>query len=145
MPFRSIEELQMVRGVTPQIMRALRPYLSALERGERLNINTMDEVLFRCINVSTDLAPLSKSQADALRAEKPTAGFYANIADFDTSWNKISGASGASVDKELNINTKYFWLTTAVQIGDQRRVGRSLLMRGAPAFKVVRREEGSSE
>ncbi len=145
MPFRSIEELQMVRGVSPQVMKALRPYLSALQLGEKLNINTMDEVLYRCINVATDLTPLSKSQADALRAEKPTAGFYANIADFDTSWNKISGAAGATVDKELNINTKYFWLTTSVQIGDQRRAGRSLLMRGAPAFKVVRREEGSIE
>jgi len=145
MPFRSIEELQMVRGISPQIMQALRPHLSALEQGERLNINTMDEVLFRCINVSTDLMPISKSQADALRAEKPSNGFYSNIADFDTAWNKISGASGGSVDKDLNVNTKYFWLTTLVQIGDQRRVGRSLLMRGAPAFKVVRREEGSTE
>ena len=144
MPFRSIEELQMVRGVSPQMMRALRPFLSALEPGERLNINTMAEPLFQCINVATDLTPLSKSQADALRAEKPTTGFYANISDFDASWNKISGA-GAAVDRELNVNTKYFWLTTLVQIGDQRRVGRSLLLRGSPAFKVVRREEGSTE
>ncbi|RYY73576.1 MAG: general secretion pathway protein GspK [Gammaproteobacteria bacterium] len=146
MTFRSIEELQMVRGISPQIMRALRPFLTALEPNERLNINTMHEVFFRCINVATDLTPLSRSQADALRAEKPTNGFYANISDFDSAWNKVSGASGASVDKnELTVNTKYFWLTTAVQIGDQRRVGRSLLMRGAPAFKVVRREEGSAE
>lgn len=145
MPFRSIEELQMVRGVSPQIMKALRPYLTALDPGERLNINTMADLLYRCINISTDLMPLNINQAASLKAEKPRAGFYANISDFDVSWSKISGATGATVDKELTINTKYFWLTTFVQIGDQRRVGRSLLLRGNPEFKVVRREEGGIE
>jgi general secretion pathway protein K len=143
MPFRSIEELQMVRGVTPPIMRALRPLLTVLEPGERLNINTMDEVFFRCINVSTDLMPLSLSQASSLKAETPKTGFYANISDFDTAWNKVGGASGGGVDKELTINTKYFWLTSLAEIGDQRRIGRSLLLRGTPQFKVVRREEGN--
>jgi general secretion pathway protein K len=144
MPFRSIEELQMVRGISPQIMKGLRPYLTALDPGERLNINTMKDVLYRCINVSTDLAPLSAEQASTLKAEMPKEGFYANLGDFDASWKKIS-AAGGNVDKDLTVATKYFWLTTLVQIGDQRRVGRSLLMRGAPAFKVVRREEGSTE
>jgi len=145
MPFRSIEELQMVRGVSPQIMKGLRPYLTALEPGERLNINTMKDLLYRCINVSTDLAPLSAEQAATLKAEMPKEGFYANLGDFDASWNKISITAGGTVDKELTVATKYFWLTTSVQIGDQRRVGRSLLLRGTPAFKVVRREEGSIE
>lgn len=143
MPFRSIEELQMVRGVTPQIMRALRPLLSALEPNERMNINTMPEILYRCINVATDLTPLSESQASSLRAEVPSVGHYANLSDFDTSWNKINSGGGTGVDKELTINTKYFWLTTMVQIGEQRRVGRSLLLRGTPMFKVVRREENN--
>lgn len=140
-PFRSVEELQMVRGVTPQIMRALRPYVTVLEPTEILNINTMPELLYRCINLGTELMPLSESQAQALIAEKPTSGFFANLADFDVSWNKISGAGGATIDKEFDVKTKYFWLTTAVQIGDQRRVGRSLLQRGNKVFKVVRREE----
>jgi general secretion pathway protein K len=143
MPFRSVEELQMIRGVTPQIMKALRPYITVLDPGEVLNINTMPEIMFRCINVSTDLLPLSESQARSLVAEKPTAGFYANLNDFEVSWNKIGGGAGVPADKELAVNTKYFWLTTVVQIGDQRRVGRSLLQRGTPTFKVVRREEGS--
>lgn len=143
MPFRSVEELQMIRGMTPQIMRALRPYVTVLEPNQILNINTMPEIMFRCINLSTDLLPLSESQATALMAEKPTAGFYANLNDFDVSWNKISGAGGAPADKEFAVSTKYFWLTTVVQIGDQRRIGRSLLERGNPMFKVVRREEGS--
>ena len=142
MPFRSVEELQMIRGVTPQIMQALRPYITVLDPGEVLNINTMPELMFRCINLSTELLPLSESQAHSLVAEKPSSGFYANLNDFEVSWNKIGGAAGVPADKELAVSTKYFWLTTQVQIGDQRRVGRSLLLRGTPTFKVVRREEG---
>jgi general secretion pathway protein K len=140
-PFRSIEELQMVRGVTPAIMKALRPLLSALEPNERMNINTIPEVLYRTINVSTDLAPLSQSQGSALRDDMPSAGFYSSPADFDASWNKVIGAGVA--DKEITTKTKYFWLTTLVQIGDQRRIGRSLLERGNPLFTVVRREESN--
>lgn len=140
-PFRSIEELQLVRGVTPAIMKALRPLLNALEPGERMNINTIPEILYRCINVATDLTPLSQSQASALKAEVPRAGFYASPSDFDVSWSKVNGVGVA--DKEIATKTKYFWLTTVVQIGDQRRVGRSLLMRGNPLFSVVRREESN--
>ncbi len=140
-PFRSIEELQMVRGVTPAIMKALRPLLCALEPGERMNINTIPDILYRTINVSTDLTPLSQSQANALKAEVPNSGYYSSPNDFDASWNKVSGAGAA--DKDITIKTKYFWLTTVVQIGDQRRIGRSLLERGNPLFTVVRREESN--
>jgi type II secretory pathway component PulK len=106
-----------------------------------MNINTIPEILYRCINVATDLTPLSQSQASALKAEVPRAGFYASPSDFDVSWSKVNGVGVA--DKEIATKTKYFWLTTVVQIGDQRRVGRSLLMRGNPLFSVVRREESN--
>jgi general secretion pathway protein K len=142
LPFRSIEELQMVRGITPQIMRALRPFITVLEPNQMLNLNTMPEIMYRCINLSTDLLPLNESQARALVAEKPITGFYANMKDFDVSWNKVGGAAGAAVDKDFDVKTKFFWLTTDVKIGEQHRVGRSLLERGIPLFKVVRREEG---
>jgi type II secretory pathway component PulK len=74
-------------------------------------------------------------------ADVPSAGFYSSASDFDVSWNKVSGAGTA--DKDIAVKTKYFWLTTLVQIGDQRRVGRSLLQRGASSFTVVRREESN--
>lgn len=142
MPFRSLEELQMIRGVTPQIMQALRPYVTVLDPSEILNLNTMPELLYRCMNVNTDLTPLSESQAKSLEEQRPTAGFYANLSDFNTSLSKVVGGQ-VQLEGELAVATKYFWLTTVVQIGDQRRTGRSLLLRANPAFKVVRREEGN--
>ena len=139
MPFRSIEELQMVRGVTPQIMRALRTLLVVLDPSERMNVNTIPAILLRCINISTDLMPLGASQADSLKL--PEGKYYKALSDFDTEWNRVGGASAGTVDKELTINTKYFWLSTTVFIGDQRRAACSLLLRGNPQFKVVRRED----
>lgn len=140
MPFRSIEELQMVRGVSPQIMNALRTLLVVLEPNEHLNVNTMPAILFRSINISTDLTPLSASQAESLMP--PEGKHYNALSDFDTEWNRVGGgASGGSVDKELAVNTKYFWLSTTVLIGEQRRSACSLLLRGTPLFKVVRRED----
>ncbi len=139
MPFRSIEELQMVRGVTPQIMGALRSLLVVLEPTERMNVNTMPGILYRCINIASDLTPISASQADSLKL--PEGKYYKTIGDFDTEWNRVGGASGGAVDKEVAINTKYFWLSTTVLIGDQRRSACSLLLRGNPLFKVVRRED----
>jgi general secretion pathway protein K len=138
MPFRSIEELQMVRGVTPQIMGALRNLLVVLDPSERMNVNTMPPILFRTMNISTDLTPLSASQADSLKL--PEGKFYKTPGDFDTEWNRVGG-SGGNADKEVTINTKYFWLSTTVLIGDQRRSACSLLLRGNPLFKVVRRED----
>jgi len=139
MPFRSIEELQMVRGVSPQIMNALRSLLVVLDPNERLNVNTMPAIMFRSINVSTDLTPISASQADSLRP--PDGKFFNSLSDFDTEWNRVGGSSGGEVDKDITVNTKYFWLSTAVMIGEQRRSACSLLLRGTPLFKVVRRED----
>jgi len=144
MPFRSVDELQLVRGVTPDLMRVLRPYITVLEPNERLNINTMAPIFYRTVNLSSELTPLSESQAETLRKEVPSAGHYVNMSDFDTAWTKAVGTAGA-IDKDLTVKTNFFWLTTVVQIGDQRRVGCSLLQRGNPLFQVVRREEDASK
>lgn len=144
MPFRSLEELAMVRGMSPELLMQLKPLVSTLNPAEGLNINTLqDPRLIRGINIASDLRPISLEQAQALDSNKPSAGHYTAVSEFDTTWNSVMG-SGQQVDKEfLTTKTSLFWLTTTVQIGDQRRVGRSLLKRGTPAFSVVRREETS--
>ena len=140
MPFRSIEELQMVRGVTPAIMKAVRPYITVLDPAERLNVNTMNEIFYRCVNDKSTLNPLDESQAKSLQQSVPTVGHFTNQADFDNALNRVLGANA---DKEMTVKTSLFWLNTAVQIGDQRRIGRSLMQRGTPFFKVLRREDGA--
>jgi len=137
--FRSVEELQMVRGITPDLMRALRPYITVLNSTQGMNVNTMEPLLYRCINASSDLKPLDEATANAL---KPKSGEpYKEKGEFEAALSKVlSVASG--IDKEnLTTATDLFWLKTQADIGDQRRTARSLLARGTPLFKVVRREE----
>lgn len=141
--FRSVEELQMVRGITPQLMRALRPYITVASGTSQntvaaLNVNTMLPLLYRCINTSTDLQPLDEAAAQALA---PPAGgpYYKDMAEFDAAATKVLAAG---YDKDgLSVSTGLFWLKTQSEIGDQRRIARSLLERGTPLFKVIRREE----
>lgn len=142
MPFRSVEELRMVRGITPEIMKQLRKVVTVLDQEERLNINTMLPVFYRCINVSTDLTPLDESRAKSLASGMPVAGHYMQSTEVETAITNVFGASGgAAVDKEVTIKTNYFYLTTTVRMGDQNRISRSLLKRGSPVFTVMRRED----
>jgi general secretion pathway protein K len=140
-PFTSLDELAMVRGMTPALLRALRPLVTVLDPAERMNINTIDHIeLFACINVASDLKPLDEARASSLKGATPTARYYAQAAEIDTSITSVFG-SGEPVDKELTVKTNLFWLYTIVQMGDQRRMTRSLLKRGNPAFTVVSRED----
>jgi general secretion pathway protein K len=141
--FRSVEELQMVRGVTPAVMRALRPYITVLMPAEPINMNTMDVFLYRAINTATELSPITQEQATSLSQGHPSgATYFSSTAELDTAWTKLNTGTSGKVDSEiLTVKTNYFWLTTTVEVGDQRRVGCSLLQRGAPQFKVVRRED----
>ena len=141
MPFRSVEELRMVKGITPEIMRALRRYVTVISPAEQININTMDDRFYRCINVAETLEPLDENAAETLRSGKPSAGHYTNMAEFDTTLSKVFG-TGSAVDKDMfSVKTNFFWLRTIAIIGDQRRGGRSLIQRGNPQPTVVRREE----
>ena len=144
MPFRSVEELAMVRGMTPDLLMQLKPLVSTLMPAEGLNINTVtDPRMLQGINLANELRPITLEQAQSLDSNKPSAGHYTATSEFDTTWNAVMG-SGQQVDKEFLVTkTNLFWLTTTVQIGDQRRIGRSLLKRGSPQFTVVRREETS--
>ena len=140
-PFTSLDELAMVRGMTPALLRALRPLVTVLDPAERMNINTIEHLeLFACINVASDLKPLDEARASSLKGATPTAGYYTQTAEIDTSISSVFG-SGEPVDKELTVKTNLFWLYTIVQMGDQRRMTRSLLKRGNPAFTVVGRED----
>jgi general secretion pathway protein K len=144
-PFRSVEELQMVRGITPELMRALRPYITVLPSTMPMNVNTMqganaDPRLYRCINLINTFDPLTEEQA--ARLIPPQGQPYKQMQEFLTVVGTVIGtASGVKGDTDLSVNTDLFWLTTRVEVGNQRRTGRSLLQRGTPVFKVVRRED----
>lgn len=136
-PFRSIEELRLVRGVTPELMQVLRPYITVFREKQPMNVNTMSPIFYRCINVATDLNPLPEAQVAALI---PKNQVYKQKGEFISTAAQVLGG-GTVADTDFDVKTDLFWLTTRVEIGEQRRTARSLLHREQPLFTVVRREE----
>lgn len=136
--FRSIEELQLVRGITPDLMRALRPYITVINSDSGMNSNTVDPLIYRCINISSDLKPLDEAVASKLQ---PQMGPYKDKAEFDAAVSKLLNAAGGLDIEIFSVSTNFFWLQTQADIGEQRRTARSLIKREQPLFKVVRREE----
>jgi general secretion pathway protein K len=136
-PFRSIEELRLVRGITPELMQVLRPFITVFRDKQLMNVNTMAPIFYRCINVTTDLNPLPEGQAAALL---PKDQSYKQKNEFVDAVARALGA-GVAADSDFEVKTDLFWLTTRVEIGEQRRTARSLLHRDQPLFTVVRREE----
>jgi general secretion pathway protein K len=95
-PFVSISELQLVHGMTPQLVAALTPFV-AVWGNASLNFNSMDPglawsaqpgmatahpVLLRTLNHADTLAPLSLEAARRLAALRSSSGGFVASLDF---------------------------------------------------------------
>ena len=151
--FKSIDELRLIRGFneSPVLIKLVQPFVTALPVADAgLNINTLDLVspygeginnLLLCFNGSNDLAPMNPVDMAQFIETRPVAGF-ADKAAVSTAWDAMF--AGKPLDNDgLNTATKFFWLNSTVQLVDQRRSMRSLMMRGTEAgtLKVIRRDD----
>lgn len=152
-PFKSVDELRMVRGFNeaPLLVTRLLPFITALPVGDAgLNINTLDVVgpdgkgfnnVLACINGKDDLVPTTPADMAQFIATRPEEGFKDAQAIMDA-WNTMF--AGRTLDiTGLNINTKFFWLNSTVQLVDQRRSMRSLMKRGNEpgTLSVIQRDD----
>ena len=151
--FKSVDELRLVRGFneSPLLVMRLQPFVTALPVADAgLNINTMDLAdpygkgfnnLLLCINGSESLEPMNPSDMEQFITARPQTGF-ADKQALTTAWNSMFAGSTLDVDG-LNTATKYFWLNASVQLVDQRRNMRSLMIRGNEpgTLKVIRRDD----
>ncbi|MGL4563657.1 MAG: type II secretion system minor pseudopilin GspK, partial [Halioglobus sp.] len=81
-PMSSVSELRAVANVTPQLYRALEPWVSVWpQQPAPLNIHTAPATVLRSINADGDLSPLSADEAQALLAQREAQGF-ADLEDF---------------------------------------------------------------
>ncbi|MDZ4260936.1 MAG: type II secretion system minor pseudopilin GspK [Pseudomonadota bacterium] len=151
--FKSVDELRLVRGFneSPMLVTLLLPYVTALPVGDAgLNINTLDVVgpygkginnLLLCLNSSTELAPMNPGDMEQFITKRPAEGFDQQTMVAD--WNAMF--AGNPLDATgLKTTTKYFWLNSTVQLVDQRRSMRSLMMRGTDdpgTLRVIRRDD----
>lgn len=151
--FKSVDELRLIRGFneSPLLVALLQPFVTVLPVADAgLNINGMDLVapygkgfnnLLLCINGATDLVPMRPEDMAQFIAKRPAEGF--DQEDITNEWTTMF--AGKQLDATgLNIYTKYFWLNSTVQLVDQRRSMRSLMMRNPTdpsKLIVIRRDD----
>lgn len=150
--FKSVDELRLVRGFneSPLLVTLLTPFITVLPVPDAgLNINTLDLIgpygkginnLLLCLNSATELAPMNPEDMAQFFANRPPDGW--DRATMEADWNAMF--SGNPLDMtNINIVTRYFWLNSTVQLVDQRRSMRSLMMRGAEpgTLQVIRRDD----
>jgi general secretion pathway protein K len=151
--FKSVDELRLVRGFNeaPELVTLLQHFVTVLPVTDAgLNVNTLDLVgpygkgmnnLLLCINGSTDLSPLNPADIEQFIVARPPTGFADNQA-ITTAWNSVFPGRPLDADG-LKTQTKYFWLNSTVQLVDQRRSMRSLMVRGNEqgTLQVMRRDD----
>ncbi len=149
-PMTSVSELELVKGMTPQIYAALLPYVCAIPLGNSssggpggptapggwaLNVNTALPLLL------TTLAPsISADQAAQVVAARADHGITQT--DFNNII-KLPPAAGGTGSPATGITSSYFLLTVTVEIGSTHVTMYSLLYSTGGQVTAVRRTFGT--
>ncbi|MEM9256862.1 MAG: type II secretion system minor pseudopilin GspK [Pseudomonadota bacterium] len=143
-PMASVSELRAVKGMTPQLFEALRPFVTVWpQEPAPLNIHTAELPVLRSIGDLEDLAPLSLSDGEQLVEYRNSVGFvdmedfYAQgpLADRPEVRTAMSGLLGERSD--------YFLVTVQVTVADRVQRLYSVLDRKQRRVNTIARVSGS--
>ncbi len=127
-PIVRTAELASVKGVTPQALDAVAPFLAALPAGTPVNLNTAPAEVLGVIVDGLDADRLAALIAD--RRPKP----FTSIADFRARLPK--GATLAN-ESALAVKSNYFYVTVEARQGETLARARALLRRSAGAWPAI--------
>lgn len=121
-------ELALVRGLSPEVVRALAPYVIALPGGTALNVNTAPPAVLAAAVTGLPDAALPGLIAD--RARKP----FASMQEF-----RSRLPQGASLDQEtaLDFRSAYFLVTVRARQGTSQANVRALVKRSGGGWPAV--------
>ena len=125
----SASELLAVRGMTPQVYDALRPYVTALPKiGTKINVNTAP-------------APVLMSLADQISGSAIGDFIKSRVASPIDNVSEIGKLglvpAGVNVQQYLDVHTDYFLLHADISVGSGRLALYSVLQRGNGGTPVV--------
>ena len=143
-PMASVSELRAVANISPEIYRALEPWVSVWpQQPAPLNIHTAPATVLRSINTDGDLSPLSVDEGQALVEQREAVGF-ADLEDFLAS-PVFASRQGQleEVKPLLGENTSYFLLSAEVEVADRRMRLYSVLQRSGRQVGALARANGS--
>lgn len=140
-PFASVSELRGVAGMTPEIYRALAPYLTVWpSTGAALNVLTAPEAVLRSLGTGDSMEPLSKDEGRRL-VEARAAGAITSVDDFLADIAFSSG-DGEQLRALLTERSEWFLLTARVEIADREMRLYSVLERGGQEISARYRSMG---
>jgi general secretion pathway protein K len=128
-PLVRTAELALVRGLSPETVRALSPFVIALPGNYTpLNVNTAPPAVLAAAVKGLPDAALAGMIAD--RTRKP----YSSVAEFG---NRLP--QGASIEQEqgYDVKSSYFLVTVRARQGTSQANARALLKRGAGSWPTV--------
>ncbi|MFT3930040.1 MAG: type II secretion system minor pseudopilin GspK [Spongiibacteraceae bacterium] len=140
-----ISELMMVRGMTPEIYRALAPLITvwpATANAGSININTAPVELLRSLGgVTSDelqgFQPLSEAEVEILLEARKPPKFITSIEEVNTLLN-AKGGTGRNIEtKGWGVTSDYFMLNTVTEFQGHRYAMRSILHRTSEGKKKV--------
>ena len=140
--FASVSELRAVAHITPEIYAALRPLVSVWPAvPAKLNIHTAPLSVLQALNVDGSLAPLSRTDAEALVAYRRETGF-AGIEEF-LRQAVFAAATTSAIASLLGESSNYFLLDSRVEIADRQQRLYSVLRRRQRQVDVLQRINAS--
>lgn len=142
----SVSELLLVKGVTPEIYRALLPFIIALPKDVKMNINTVKPEILRSFNRKDEPMPLNEADWLLLVEERKLATEgYANAKDFANTpvVKSILGDSNDFDTNEFVVKSDYFLFFSETLVGEQVRRGKTLLLRENGQVRVLRRTDAN--
>ncbi len=95
-PFELVEELQLVKGITPEIYDNIRPYITVYGNG-RVNINTASKTVLNALGIGRDLINKIIRFRTGMDGEEGT---------FDDYYFTARGAITADLNKEMALTSK---------------------------------------
>lgn len=139
-PLASASELMYVRGMTPEIYRALAPLVTVWPvRGGSININTAPPQVLASINTAGQLQPLDKAELDFLLQQRGET-YLTSLDAFNA-----GVLQGRNIDTgELALRSDYFALAAQTEFQGRRYTLNSVLKRdaGRNTVRVVMRSYG---
>ena len=143
-PMSSVSELRAVANVTPDIYRALLPWVTVWPRTPApMNIHTAPATVLRSINVDKDLSPLSAADGQTLADYREDSGFN-DVDDFLS--NAVFAGKQAEMAETrtlLGEESSYFLLEAEVEVADRQMRLYSVLERRQRMILAVARASGS--
>jgi general secretion pathway protein K len=143
-PMASVSELRAVAYMTPEIYRAVRPWVAVWPQSSAtLNIHTAPAMVLRSINADNDLSPLSEADGQSLVDYRGNSGF-ADVDDF--LGNAVFGDKSeqmTGIKALLGQSSSYFLLQAEVEVADRNMRLYSVLERSKRRVTAMARASGS--